>query len=314
MASEKCRYIATSFWDDEWVQKLDPSEKLLYLYFLTNPLTNIAGIYKITIRRMCFDTGFNTDTIEHILDKFEKAGKAYFFNGWLVLPNWPKHQKIGKNDNNRKGIDTILKELPEEIFQFIIRCGYTYQYIDEIERVIQAPYKPLASPLQGASNPHVSTSNYYNLNSNLNSNSNSSAPSAADADAPLADPDIYIEESKKRKTKALVPKTDNSETQLYHKIQQSFESVFGQFANYGKEGAAIKRIIKLTNGEEPAIQKMIECYLSLIHGQNRFWQGQPFTPSALVAVWDRVKVEAYKDIEHELSWAAVMEEARHDVH
>jgi hypothetical protein len=50
-------------------------------------------------------------------------------------------------------------------------------------------------------------------------------PSAADADAPLADPDAYIEEHKKRKTKALVPKIDNPETQLYHKILQSFEAV-----------------------------------------------------------------------------------------
>ena len=41
------RYISTTFWDDEWVQSLDFTEKGLYLYLLTNSLTNIAGVYKL---------------------------------------------------------------------------------------------------------------------------------------------------------------------------------------------------------------------------------------------------------------------------
>lgn len=161
MIKQKFRYIATGFWDDEWIQTLDPSEKLLYLYFMTNPLTNIAGIYKITIRRICFDTGFNSDTIGHILGKFNKAKKVYMCGEWIILPNWPKYQKIGEKDNNRKGIDTILKEIPDDVFQFVIEHEYNYQYIDVLGRKVQAPCKPLASPL-----------NYSNLNLNLNLNSN----------------------------------------------------------------------------------------------------------------------------------------------
>jgi hypothetical protein len=40
---------------------------------MTSPLTNIAGVYKLSVRRICFDTGFNSDTIGHIMAKFEKA-------------------------------------------------------------------------------------------------------------------------------------------------------------------------------------------------------------------------------------------------
>ena len=41
----KQRYINTKFWDDNYVIQLDPSEKLMFIYFITNPLTNICGIY-----------------------------------------------------------------------------------------------------------------------------------------------------------------------------------------------------------------------------------------------------------------------------
>jgi hypothetical protein len=51
---------------------------------------------------------------------------------------------------------------------------------------------------------------------------------------------------------------------------------------------------------------MLENYLGLIRSNNSFWQSQPFTPSALVAVWDRVKVEAQKQVESENSWAEIM--------
>ena len=200
---------------------------------------------------------------------------------------------------HEKQIIASNNEVIVDIKQTKTRFMYYNSTQIEREREIEKENNNKYTPSAVAEAPHKESLSEVNDDKNKD---------LADSDAPIADPDAYIAKNKKRKTStALIPKVENPETQLYHKIQQSFESVFGQFANYGKEGAAIKRIIKLTNGEEPAIQKMIECYLSLIHGQNRFWQGQPFTPSALVAVWDRVKVEAYKDIASELLWANIME-------
>jgi len=129
------RYISTSFWDDEWIQTLDPSEKLLYLYLLTNPLTNIAGVYKITVRRICFDTGFNADTVGHILAKFEKAGKAYLHKGYIILPTWPKHQKIHERQKLKIGLIAILQELPEDIIQFMYEIGYAFD-LDSISSTV----------------------------------------------------------------------------------------------------------------------------------------------------------------------------------
>ena len=151
------RYISTSFWDDEWIQTLDPSEKLLYLYLMTNPLTNIAGVYKITDRRISFDTGFNLDTIGHIFSKFEKSRKVYRKGEYVVLPSWPKHQKWEKSEKVKEGIVRILEELEPEIIEFLKQIGYRY-------------------PIDTLSIPNIYPSNYSYSYSDFNSNLKSVNP------------------------------------------------------------------------------------------------------------------------------------------
>lgn len=148
------RYISTSFWDDEWVSTLDPSEKLLYLYFMTNPLTNIAGIYETTMRRICFDTGFNEETTDRMIKRFNNDHKLYFLHNFVIIPSWPKHQKWEDKHTIRKGIDSILSKVPKMVWYDIVRYAIPYAYpIDSL--LIAYGYDP----------------SYLNLNldSNLNS-------------------------------------------------------------------------------------------------------------------------------------------------
>jgi hypothetical protein len=92
--ADKRRSVNTAFWDDEYVGQLDPSEKLLFLYLLTNPLTNIAGVYPIQLRRIAFDTGFDQEMVKKILGRFAADGKAFYEVGWIVLKNFLKNQAL----------------------------------------------------------------------------------------------------------------------------------------------------------------------------------------------------------------------------
>src|SRR5258707_11230774 len=108
------RYISTSFWDDKWIRTLSPEQRYVYMYLLTNPQTNIAGIYQITIDRISFDTGYSIAELRDIFESFLGMGKAIFHDEeWMILPTWTKHQRVTERDNNRKGIDYILKSLPD---------------------------------------------------------------------------------------------------------------------------------------------------------------------------------------------------------
>lgn len=83
---------------------------------------------------------------------------------------------------------------------------------------------------------------------------------------------------------------------LYFKIKTAFETVFGKFPDYAREGAAIKRIIKFTEGDEAMAARIITTFYGLTKSQDKYWSGQPFLPSILSSggIWPRVLVESQK--------------------
>lgn len=105
------RAVNSSFWKDGYIIDLDPSEKLLFIYLLTNPQANIAGVYEISIREIAFDTGYDKDMVVKILNRFERDEKIIYKKGWLAMRNWLKHQKL--NPNMEIGAQKILDGLPQ---------------------------------------------------------------------------------------------------------------------------------------------------------------------------------------------------------
>lgn len=120
------RYISTSFWDDEWIQGLPPNEKFLFMYLMTNALTNISGVYKITIRRISFDTGLPEHTINDILTHFSEHKKVFRLKEYIILKTWPSHQNYSNHAKIKAGIDKCITDLPDEILKFLYTCGYRY--------------------------------------------------------------------------------------------------------------------------------------------------------------------------------------------
>ena|SRR3990167_5923459 len=137
----KHRYLDTKFWDDSYIVKLDPTEKLLFLYFLTNPLTSIAGIYEISLKRIAFDTGIDQEMISTILKRLEKDKRVFYTEGWLIITNFPKYQD-SQNPKIQQGIKAILDNLPQKV-----------RYAIDMLSI-----------------PYIYPSNYLNPNPNLNSN------------------------------------------------------------------------------------------------------------------------------------------------
>ena len=137
----KQRYINTRFWQDNYISELDPSEKLLFLYCLTSPSTNISGAYEIPLKIIAADTGFDKEMILKIFARFERDNKIVYKDGWLFIVNFIKHQS-SKSTKVQRGIEENLKDAPEWIKN---RVSIPYPY------------------------PII----YSNFNSNSNSNSNS---------------------------------------------------------------------------------------------------------------------------------------------
>lgn len=105
--------INTRFWIDDYIADLDPTEKLLFLYFLTNPYTDICGVYEVPLKHVALETGIDKEMVIKILGRFEKDGKIFYQNGWVAMVNFAKHQL--KNPKVEQGIKLGLAKAPKEL-------------------------------------------------------------------------------------------------------------------------------------------------------------------------------------------------------
>lgn len=159
---KKHRLVDTCFWDDSYITSLGPSEKLIFMYLLTNPLTNICGVYQIQVKRIAFDTGLDIDIVTTTLGIFERDGKCVYRNGWIGIKNWLKHQN--RSPKIESGIKAQFEDVPKELASYVQGSNYD---------IVSIPY------------PYpMDTISHLNSNSNPNSNSKSKPVSTPVTTAP----------------------------------------------------------------------------------------------------------------------------------
>ena len=107
----KLRSVSTAFWSDPFVEELTPTEKLLFLYLVTNEKTNMLGIYEASISKMSFETGIDKKTLSKALERFETVGKVKYINNFVFLTNYIKHQNF--NPNMKKSAIDVFNNLPK---------------------------------------------------------------------------------------------------------------------------------------------------------------------------------------------------------
>jgi hypothetical protein len=129
------RKVHVTFWRDEFVESLTPEQKFFYLYLLTNDRTTQCGIYEITIKQMCYDTGYNDDTIKKLIEYFIGTGKVRYSSETkeIALKNWVKY-----NDSNspkvKACIDNELKKVKNRVLiQYIYSMDTHSQEEEEQE-------------------------------------------------------------------------------------------------------------------------------------------------------------------------------------
>ena len=192
----KQRYVSTKFWQDNYIIDKDPIEKLLFLYLLTNPLTNILGIYEISIKIIAFDTGIDSEMVLKILERFEKDNKVKYFKGYIALKNFTKHQK--DNPKINKGIEILISETPLELLSWVNIDRKRFNLPDSLYI------------------DYGKTMNYSNSNSNINSNSNSNSnvnikyiSQTFDKFDPIYKLTTYLEEKIMENNKAVRKRTES---------------------------------------------------------------------------------------------------------
>lgn len=142
----KLRSVDTAFWSDPFVENLDPIEKLMFLYLLTNPLTTLSGIYEISVKRIGNETGIDRDMVKKLLDRFEEAGKVYYYENHIILANYQSHQKY--NPMMQKNVVDQMSKLPEEVLSYVEKLGRRNPEMKESVVINDQKEKPTPLPLE----------------------------------------------------------------------------------------------------------------------------------------------------------------------
>jgi len=164
----KKRYVDTKFWDDNYIIEKDPSEKLLFLYLLTNTLTNIIGIYEISIKRIAFDTGIDKDMVLKILERFEADNKVKYQDGWIVIKNFTKHQL--DNPKINAGMEALIKEIPDKLIKWANIDQNRFKNVKTVDNSQKIVDNSKNIDYDSLSHPNPNPNPNPNLNPNLNLN------------------------------------------------------------------------------------------------------------------------------------------------
>ena len=89
------RNVQIDYWQDGFILDLTPEEKYFYIYLLTNSKTTQCGIYELPKRIIETETGYNRETVEKLLTRFEKYNKIVYSNETkeIFIKNWIKYNK-----------------------------------------------------------------------------------------------------------------------------------------------------------------------------------------------------------------------------
>lgn len=144
----KYRPIKTSFWEDEYVLSLKTDEKLLFLFLLTNSLTTLCGIYRVSIGYIYRMSGIAEKRVLEILTKFNSDGRIKNCSGWVYVVNMRKHQS--RSPHIATGIEREEAEIPHEIKE-------TLYGMDRVSSRVDKPILKLKLKLKLTKSPNGDT-------------------------------------------------------------------------------------------------------------------------------------------------------------
>ncbi len=116
----KARIIQTKFWEDNFVIQLTHTEKLAFLYFLTNARIGLTGVYELPDKLICSDLDITASELIQIKNKLTGADKIHFVDGFVIVRNSKKYNNFLKGSElQRKGFNREMELLPKSIIEYL---------------------------------------------------------------------------------------------------------------------------------------------------------------------------------------------------
>lgn len=131
------RSIQMSFWtDSKIIDDFTPEDRYFYLYLFTNPHTNLAGCYEISLKQASVETGYSPDSIENLLNRFEKVHNVIQYSRQtkeILILHWHKYNWT-LSEKFRKPLRAEIDSVKDDQFREYLNRLY------EGEDTVSIPY------------------------------------------------------------------------------------------------------------------------------------------------------------------------------
>jgi hypothetical protein len=122
------RSVQTRMWrEDDWFQELDVEARLFWIYLFTNPSASPAGIYRLPLRTMAFESGVGYEAAQDLMRRFADDGKARYEDGVVWVVNMRRLQFPTLIDGSKEWQTAI--RIQRDIDAIPDRCAMKAQYL-----------------------------------------------------------------------------------------------------------------------------------------------------------------------------------------
>lgn len=136
---EVCRYVKVcpKFWTDDKVQPLSDDARLLFLYLMTSPHSNMAGFYWLPLGYIAEDLRWDFERVEMAFAELCTDETRIWYDAKsrvVLIRNYLRYNPWG-NVNHAKGACRKLGELPDtELWPTFLQCVEEHcpQHVDII--------------------------------------------------------------------------------------------------------------------------------------------------------------------------------------
>jgi hypothetical protein len=270
--------VQTSIWrKSRKFKQLDPLERLLYLYLITNEDTELCGAYELDLDEISLHTGIDSRMLKQMFSRLEEIGLAAYRDGWVLLLNY---KAVFDNPKVRRGIEAGRKRLPE----------WVARELDGSDTHIKEEATESESTIAYDS---LSECRPDNDNDNDNDNEQEKPPQGGGAVAPLS---------------TLKDSLANHYQQRFVDVQPpstwgNVAKERGQLTTLAKKTRALRRDTAVFENDVTLANALLSQFMALrSRGSSEYWRNAPFTPSGLTSRWDQVVTALAAEHEDAEAW------------
>jgi len=136
------RSVSVALWTDAWFEDLEPNSKLIWLYLLTHPNSNMIGIFDISEKRTASDCGLDREDVRKAFEGFAKDSKAFVKDSKIWIVNFVKHQSY--NTNTKTNARNAFFELDSAFLQWMNESN---------TKAFESLTESFGNPFEGLPNP-----------------------------------------------------------------------------------------------------------------------------------------------------------------